>query len=163
MSSFQHDNRMPSQKRSAIAVLGSTLIITGLIAGVHGPARVVSVLAQEGAKSVADGVYNADQATRGQMAYNQACSACHQMDLSGSDQAPSLAGGDFLDRWDAQSVFDLVERVRTTMPADNVGSLSTPTATDIVAYLLQANNFPAGQEELKADRGTLRTVMIKKK
>src|SRR5215813_12407545 len=124
----------------------STMATTALLAGLHQSAR-----AQEGAKTVSDGVYSADQAKRGQAAYNQACSNCHQMDLSGSDQAPSLAGGDFLDRWDAQTVFDLVERVRTTMPADSVGSLNTQSATDIVTYLLQANNFPAGQEELKPD------------
>ena len=46
----------------------------------------------------ADGIYNQAQAQRGQTTYTQACSACHPADSSGSDQAPSLAGGDFLDR-----------------------------------------------------------------
>jgi S-disulfanyl-L-cysteine oxidoreductase SoxD len=160
MMSFNNKNvRKTLRARSGITVFLSAMVMAGMFAAVHESAQA----AQEGAKTVSDGVYSADQAKRGQAAYNQACSNCHQMDLSGSDQAPSLAGGDFLDRWDAQSVFDLVERVRTTMPADSVGSLNTQSATDIVTYLLQANNFPAGQEELKPDRGGLRTVMIKKK
>jgi S-disulfanyl-L-cysteine oxidoreductase SoxD len=110
----------------------------------------------------ADGIYNQAQAQRGQATYTQACSACHLADLSGSDQAPSLAGGDFLDRWDGQSVGDLVDRIRTSMPADNVGSLNTQSATDIVAYILQANKFPTGQDELKADRTFLKTITFKK-
>ena len=111
---------------------------------------------------LSDGVFNAAQAQRGQNLYGQVCSVCHLADLTGSDQAPSLAGGDFLDRWDGQSVGDLVDRIRTSMPADNVGSLNTQSATDIVAYLLQANKFPAGMEELKADRPLLKTILFKK-
>ena len=42
-------------------------------------------------KSVWDGVYSRDQASRGQAKYAQVCSNCHQGDLSGSDQAPVLA------------------------------------------------------------------------
>ena len=80
------------------------------------------------------------------------CSNCHQGDLSGSDQAPGLAGGDFLDRWEGQTVGDLADRIRTSMPLDDVGSLNVQLSADITAFLLQANNFPAGQEELKADR-----------
>jgi quinoprotein glucose dehydrogenase len=115
------------------------------------------------ATTVSSGVFNADQAKRGQDKYTQVCSACHQNDLSGSDQAPALAGGDFLDRWDGQSVADLADRIRTSMPADDVGSLNTQQSVDIVAYMLQANGFPAGAQEMKADRTALRTVMIKKK
>jgi mono/diheme cytochrome c family protein len=115
------------------------------------------------AKSVWDSVYSADQAQRGRDKYTQVCSPCHQGDLSGSDQAPSLAGGEFLDRWDGQSVGDLADRIRLTMPQDDIGSLNIQMSADITAYLLQANSFPAGQEELKADRTALKGVMIKRK
>ncbi len=112
--------------------------------------------------SLSAGIYSELQAQRGQTTYGQVCSACHLADLSGSDQAPSLAGGEFLDRWDGQNMADLVDRIRTSMPADNVGSLTTQSSTDIVAYMLQVNKFPAGQEELKADRNFLRTITFKK-
>jgi mono/diheme cytochrome c family protein len=113
--------------------------------------------------TVWDGVYNKDQAARGQAKYMAVCSNCHQGDLSGSDQAPGLAGGDFLDRWEGQTVGDLADRIRTSMPLDDVGSLNVQLSADITAFLLQANNFPAGTEELKADRSFMKAVAIKRK
>ena len=113
--------------------------------------------------NVSDGVYTKEQAGRGQAKYAQVCSNCHQSDLSGSDQAPGLAGGDFLDRWDGQSVGDLADRIRTSMPLDDVGSLNVQLSADLAAYLLQANSFPAGQTELPADRSALKAIAIKRK
>jgi len=113
--------------------------------------------------TVWDGVYSKDQASRGQAKYAAVCSNCHQNDLTGSDQAPGLAGGDFLDRWEGQSVGDLADRIRTSMPLDDVGSLNVQLSADITAFLLQANNFPAGTEELKADRSAMKAVAIKRK
>jgi mono/diheme cytochrome c family protein len=127
---------------------------------------VVAILGfvQAAAKtSVWDGVYSKDQAGRGQAKYTQVCSGCHQADLSGSDQAPALAGGDFLDRWEGQSVGDLADRIRTSMPLDDIGSLNVQTSADITAYLLQANSLPAGEAELPADRSAMKSIAIKRK
>jgi mono/diheme cytochrome c family protein len=138
----------------------------GLIAGLAAYASRSSAQPVQGAgnvKSVWDGVYSIDQAKRGQEKYIQVCSSCHQPDLSGSDQSPSLAGGEFLDRWDGQSIGDLADRIRLTMPQDDIGSLTIQMSADITAYLLQANSFPPGQEELKADRTALKALMIKRK
>ena len=142
----------------------SAVLMAGLVAAYHVQAKA-SGSPQDAVKAttVSGRVYNPDQAKRGQTKYSQVCSNCHLSDLSGSDQAPSLAGGEFLDRWEGQSVGDLADRIRTSMPQDDIGSLNTQMSVDIVAYLLQANNFPAGQEELKADRSFLKTVMITKK
>jgi mono/diheme cytochrome c family protein len=114
-------------------------------------------------KSVWDGVYSKEQAARGQAKYAQACSNCHQADLSGSDQAPALSGGDFIDRWNDQSVVDLADRIRTSMPLDDVGSLNVQLSADLTAYLLQANNFPAGDKELPGDRSEMRVIKINRK
>src|SRR5262245_56740399 len=86
-------------------------------------------------KTVADGIYTKEQAARGQAKYVQVCSNCHQVDLSGSDQAPSLAGGDFVDRWNDQTVVDLADRIRTSMPLDDPGSLNVQASADLTAYL----------------------------
>ena len=43
---------------------------------------------------------------------------------------------------------DLINRVHTTMPMDDPGKLSTPSVTNVVAYLLQQNGMPAGNAEL---------------
>ena len=145
--------------RKALSAAAAT---AGLVAcGAVAVARSAQDVAP--AKSVWDSVYSQDQARRGQAKYAQVCSQCHQADLSGSDQAPSLVGGEFLDRWNDQSVGDLADRIRLTMPQDNIGSLNVQTSADITAYLLQANNFPAGAEELKADRSVMKGLVIKRK
>ena len=143
-------------------LISAAAMTAGLVAYGNHPAAEPAQGAANG-KSVWDSVYSADQAKRGQEKYIQVCSSCHQGDLSGSDQSPSLAGGEFLDRWDGQSVGDLADRIRLTMPQDDIGSLNIQMSADITAYLLQANSFPAGQEELKADRAALKAVMIKRK
>ena len=140
----------------------SAAAVASMVAGYHG--LVFAAPPQAAAtKSVWDGVYTKEQAGRGQAKYAQVCSNCHQAYLTGSDQAPALAGGDFLDRWDGQSVGDLADRIRTTMPLDDVGSLNIQLSADITAYLLQANSLPAGQEELKADRAAMKAIALKRK
>jgi hypothetical protein len=48
------------------------------------------------------------------------------------------------------------------MPQDNPGSLTDPEYAAIVAYLLQANRYPAGQKELDPELATLKEVVFKK-
>ena len=115
------------------------------------------------APAIWGGVYTEVQAKRGLEKYTQVCANCHQADLSGSDQAPGLAGGEFLDRWDGQSVGDLADRIRTSMPQDDIGSLNVQMSADLTAYLLQANKLPAGQDELKADRSAMKAIAIKRR
>ena len=141
----------------------SAVAVTSVAALHNGRAAAKAAQGAATATTVASGVYTADQARRGQTKYNQVCSNCHLSDLSGSDQAPALAGGDFLDRWDGQTVGDLADRIRTSMPQDDIGSLNTQMSTDITAYLLQVNRFPEGKEEMKPDRAVLKTIAIKKK
>ena len=126
-------------------------------------AAVLAALAQGTAATVWDGVYTEAQARRGLDKYTQVCSNCHLPDLSGSDQAPALVGGEFLDRWEGQSVGDLADRIRTTMPQDDVGSLNIQMSADLTAYLLQVNRFPAGSTELKADRSAMKAIGIRRK
>src|SRR5581483_8614729 len=61
--------------------------------------------------------------------------------------APPLVGTQFLQRF--YSAGDLFARVRWSMPADKINSISNSDSVKIVAYLLQANGVPAGGEALK--------------
>ena len=126
-------------------------------------AAAIAALLQGASATSSDGVYTEAQARRGQEKYAQVCSNCHLPDLSGADQAPGLAGGEFLDRWEGQTVGDLADRIRTTMPQDDMGSLNIQMSADLTAYLLQVNKFPAGQKELAADRAALRAIAIKRR
>ena len=78
--------------------------------------------------------------------------------LSGSFEAPELAGPTFRGAWGGQSVEVLIERVGTTMPPDTPGSLASAEYARIVAYILQANGFAAGDVPLsgtRSNRGAL--------
>jgi quinoprotein glucose dehydrogenase len=111
-------------------------------------------------RSVWDGVYTADQADRGKAAYFEACASCHAGDLRGDSTAPSLVEESFAFQWDDTSVGELFTRIRTLMPSDRPNSLSAQRYRDIVAFLLQANKFPAGDRELEVDLDALKAIRI---
>jgi mono/diheme cytochrome c family protein len=115
------------------------------------------------ATSVWDGVYTAGQAQRGANLYAKTCKSCHGAQLEGEGQAPPLSGDEFTGNWEKQTVDDLFEIVQTTMPADKPGSLTRTQNADILAYIFQANQFPAGKAELLSDPGTLKKIHIEAK
>ena len=117
-----------------------------------------------GDQTSSNGLYTEDQAKRGKALYTQSCSRCHTVDLKGADQVPPLAGETFMSHWQGRSVKDLFDRVRTTMPQNNPGSLSDQEYIDIISYMLQANNFPQGKDILENDSELSRkTLMISDK
>jgi S-disulfanyl-L-cysteine oxidoreductase SoxD len=105
--------------------------------------------------SVWDGVYTTAQADRGKAVYAMACASCHGSALDGSGAAPPLAGMDFKSDWNGQTLNDLFDKMQTTMPADNPGSMSKQQTADVLAFVLATNQFPAGAKELPADAATL--------
>jgi S-disulfanyl-L-cysteine oxidoreductase SoxD len=117
-------------------------------------------LCQDATKSVWDGVYTADQAKRGETAYNANCSACHGDQLTGGEMAPPLTGGEFMSNWSGLTVGDLYDRIRTTMPAGRPGKLSREMNADIVSYILSFNKFPAGDAELSHQSEVLKQIKL---
>lgn len=113
---------------------------------------------QDKPKTTWDGVYTDDQAKRGADAFAKSCASCHGADLNGLDTAPSLTGSDFNASWSDQTLDDLFERARTTMPADSPGTLTREQYADIVAFILSKDNFPAGSTELPADNAALKQI-----
>jgi mono/diheme cytochrome c family protein len=111
-------------------------------------------------RSTWDGVYTDAQAKRGEAIYAERCASCHAPDLSGMDQAPALAGAEFLTEWDGQSMNDLFERTRISMPADKPGSLERSQVADVLAFILQKNGFPGATTELPAEPGQLKAVTL---
>jgi S-disulfanyl-L-cysteine oxidoreductase SoxD len=98
------------------------------------------------------GVYTADQAAAGEAVYLELCSGCHRSDLGGGEFAPALAGAPFTARWDGRALNDLIGLIRRDMPQDRPQSLSRQESVRLTAYLLKANGFPAGANEL-SERG----------
>ena len=146
MCDSHRGKQMRSRWNAAIALAAFTT--TGL---------TWTIIAQSG-RTVADGVYTAAQAQRGQEIYEVECRACHGATLAGG-LGPPLSGADFLRVWDRRSLADVVDKIQHTMPATKPGTLSRVQATDLVAYLLQASAFKAGPAALGAD-DTLKQIAI---
>jgi len=116
------------------------------------------MLRSENATSIWDGVFNDGQAARGQASYRKACASCHGEALDGKGQAPPLTGADFKGNWNGQTLGDLFDKIQTSMPADDPGSLKPPENADILSFLLKANAFPAGKSELASDSEALKKI-----
>src|SRR5579862_3605718 len=132
------------------------LAIIGLVA----LGALYSNLHAQSSRSVWDGVYTQDQAKQGQALYNESCSSCHGDTLMGGESAPALAGGEFLSNWNGLTLGDLFERIRTTMPQNKAGKLSREVNSDITAYILSVNKFPAGKTELAHSAEFLKEIRI---
>jgi alcohol dehydrogenase (cytochrome c) len=99
--------------------------------------------------------YTLPQATMGRTAYERSCAECHLSDMTGSFEAPELAGPNFRSYWSGAGVDELLD-IAQAMPPDAEGSLSDEAYASIVAYVLSRNGFPAGGEELTlASAGSL--------
>jgi mono/diheme cytochrome c family protein len=116
--------------------------------------------AQSGPRSVWDGIYTDEQAKRGESPYRQQCVSCHGAAMEGGEDSPPLAGGAFLANWNGLTVGDLFERIRTTMPFNKPGGLSREDTSDILAYVLSFNRFPAGKTELAHTTELLKQIRI---
>ena len=93
-------------------------------------------------------VYTAAQAEAGRTAYTASCSGCHLRDLTGTFEAPQLAGSNFLNQWGDKTIGDLYAYLMATMPPTEPGRPGGQAMIDIVAYLLQANGASAGSQPL---------------
>jgi len=114
----------------------------------------VAALAQNPARTTRDGVYTATQAERGSAEYGRYCARCHGPDLDGIGAAPMLYSSRFIDRWREDSLGTLFEYIKTNMPLDGnpgPGGLTQAQYADILAFLLQSSDLPAGPTELRAD------------
>ena len=94
--------------------------------------------------------------------YEAQCAFCHQSDLRGQGFAPGLIEDTFTSRWQDGNLGDLLTIVKATMPQDKPASLTDEEYAAIVAYLLQANHYPAGQQELQPDPAALKGVGFKR-
>jgi mono/diheme cytochrome c family protein len=92
--------------------------------------------------------FGSDQATRGQVVYEETCATCHQPDL--------FIGPRFVEAWNDRRVGDFYSLVRATMPVDNPGGMKEQEYIDVVAYLLKANHATQGPDTLSTDTTVMR-------
>jgi mono/diheme cytochrome c family protein len=130
-------------------------------------ASVVSTIpttAQTAAKNVRDGVFTSDQALRGKSGYDGVCARCHGVPLTGSEgNGPTLKGPAFLAHWDKDTLGSLYTKIRDTMPLNGAGTLTDEVKLQILTYVLEQNDFPAGKTELPGDLNALEEIGIQQR
>jgi SAM-dependent methyltransferase/mono/diheme cytochrome c family protein len=117
-----------------------------------------SALQAQRTRTVWDGVYTEAQATRGAELFDRECANCHGPAGAGGSMAPALVGPAFSANYDGQTVGDLFDRNRSSMPVGREGQLSAQQNADITAFMLQVNKFPAGTIELPAQGMLLKQI-----
>lgn len=147
---------MTGANRGWTQVVGTMAVMFGICAG----AAITSSAQEPANTSVWSGVYTDDQAKRGEDVATKMCVSCHGPELSGGEAGPTLVGLEFLGNWNSLSVGDLFDRVHSTMPADAPGTLTAEQTSDVAAYVLKLNKFPAGKAELPTDLAALKKITI---
>jgi len=103
-------------------------------------------------KSLWDGAYTTDQAELGAFLYDTHCSACHAPNMTGrldaNGDAFPLVGSEFWRRHEGKGLNETFSFMRTRMPLGMAGSLPDRDYAAILAYVLQANGYPAGMTAL---------------
>jgi mono/diheme cytochrome c family protein len=133
----------------AAAFMAAFLPIAGFVAGAQG-------------KSTKDGVYTDAQADEGAGVYKDKCGGCHGDDLSGGGFAPALKTDSFVGGWADKKLDELFKKIKETMPADSPGTLSDAVTANLLAHMLKANGFPAGQTALATDTAALAEITFAK-
>jgi mono/diheme cytochrome c family protein len=135
-----------------VAALAVLLLLAALVAEAQNASR----------PSIWAGVFTADQAKRGNDAYQASCSACHGSDLHATDpEAKDLTGPGIRAKWNGKTLQDRFETIRDTMPPGTANTLGDKTYMDILAFILQSNDFPAGDQELVPE--TAKTIVFAQK
>ena len=139
--------------------MNKTSMTTVLVGGVFAAVLTVTAGAQA-PHSTNEGVYTADQATKGEAVYKENCAACHGDNLEGSGPMPPLAGKDFLSNWQGKTVGDLFEKTQTSMPATAPGTLTPEQTASLMAYVLAQGKYPTGATALPDKMDALKTITI---
>lgn len=129
-----------SRTWTALALLGS-LVVPGALAA----------QSSDDTRTTQEGVYTAAQAARGKQVYQDSCVGCHVLDWY---------TGEVVRVWNGQPVFGLFELIRTRMPEDNPGGLSRRQYVDVLAYILELNGMPSGDQELSTGASRLRQILF---
>jgi mono/diheme cytochrome c family protein len=88
------------------------------------PAAIAVAVLAIPSHSQTPAAYTEAQATAGLASYLSDCANCHLPDLAGRNEAPQLAGGNFMNVWASRTTTDLIRFTQATMPPSARGGLS---------------------------------------
>ena len=129
-----------------INLLAATMLLHGVVFAAEAPGS---------------GTFTEQQYESGSLLYQQQCGLCHGVELEGG-AAPALVGATFRKTWSmlGANVAELYNRIATTMPPRQGGTLTESQNLDITAFILGSNNVLQGAEALRSDYDYLARIPI---
>jgi len=116
-------------------------------AGVVLMAGLAAVSVASRAASAPPAMYTAAQAMAGADVFSQNCAECHGAGLGGMS-GPALLGQSFASAGSNDTVGGIFGEIALQMPATAPGSLTHDQYTQVMAYILAKNGYPAGSTAL---------------
>jgi len=142
--------------RALLPGTAAVAIVTGAVASLPSPSSAAPVRPIALTSSLAHdsvGFYTEAQAERGQAVYKNVCAECHELQ--------DFTNADFRTEWDGNSLYELFENIRTTMPDENPGTLTRKQYVDVVTYVLKLNALPTGTAEFTADSAAASAAILR--
>jgi hypothetical protein len=143
---------------SSVSICAGAVVLWAAVMAIS--FRPVVSAQESGGKKIWDGVYTDAQAARGKPAFETSCGRCHNNAMIGSERAPALKGDGFFSHWENDTLDKLFTKIRDTMPAGGIESVTDAGKIDILAYVLATNGAPAGREELSTELPALEAITI---
>ena len=106
------------------------------------------------------GMYTSEQAGRGSSLFAEHCAPCHAADLTGTPTGPGLTGLELASQWRNRPLGEFFSLMRSTMPKNSPGGLTTAQNVDLLAFILQQAKFTAGPNALDGNLDVLNTMTL---
>lgn len=120
---------------------------------VVGLAAAWSGTAQNGERTLRDGVFSAAQAARGERLFESICMNCHEL-------AEFTGAGAYLEEVEGKPLWETFEYVWSEMPEDEPASLNPEDYAAVLAYIFSVYGLPSGAADLPVDRESLEAITI---
>jgi mono/diheme cytochrome c family protein len=114
---------------------------------------VWGLAAQDGQRTIRDGVFSPAQTARGERLFESICINCHEIEeFTGPDA--------YLEGVEGESLWDTFDFVSSEMPEDDPASLKPEEYAAVLAYLFGVYGMPSGETDLPIERDALRAIAI---
>lgn len=120
---------------------------------VAGAVATWSGVAQDGERTLRDGVFSSAQAARGERLFESICMNCHEI-------TEFTAAGAYLEDVDGKPLWETFEYIWAEMPEDEPASLPPEDYAAVLAYILSVYGLPSGTNDLGIDERSLEAITI---
>jgi mono/diheme cytochrome c family protein len=120
---------------------------------VAGAVATWSGVAQDGERTLRDGVFSSAQAARGERLFESICMNCHEI-------TEFTGAGAYLEEVEGKPLWETFEYVWSEMPEDEPASLSPEDYAAVLAYIFSVYGLPSGVSDLPVDRASLEAITI---